>query len=565
MVFEFMEKRLGVFFLGLSVATLILLPSTSGLGLPVTISIGTLNSGGALECEIASEPSFSTILMKDQVVGNAYVWETPSEGVFHWRLIQTSPRTAVKSPIASGSFVALDSQKPGVENMSQVTWQSTSVADRYNIKITESTGKTKTLLTSSSSILIPRQATPQIIEIIPVGKSEPAWSCCFEPNLALGAQKESLDQASTKPLLIESTTPSPALAEYSKEHLVAEKSDPVNPEGYALAKKPTEKSILPEVQPGIITSRSREDLNIPETETSPVITSSSPPVTPEIIKNPARENLDTAPGLADQTPTKQTDSSSTPAATTREKPSDASKVENTDKKKRLFLFHGFAAYDKENIRAQKLEVDLIDEKNAPGFGVGLFTNPVKGLVITSVWDYHEHEASTEQKSIFEDHKIRFSKARYTWDGGLGWNLLSFFDLSSHMFNIKFMGAMTQFPALPLEYSATPDTLPVFRKVQKTLTGGAAEYVFMKPGAKGFAFSGEAGYLTASKNSGFLAFHRLLLEYYPMNYWALTLGGFSRFLSVKECHSDEIVCLTEGKVHTTISEIGAYLGTGVVIQ
>src|SRR5688500_11492657 len=47
-----------------------------------------LNDSERYILQVAREPGFGTFLLNRQVDGNGFTWDTPGEGVFHWRLIR---------------------------------------------------------------------------------------------------------------------------------------------------------------------------------------------------------------------------------------------------------------------------------------------------------------------------------------------------------------------------------------------------------------------------------------------------------------------------------------------
>lgn len=534
----------------------------NAFAIPISINIGPVQENTVIECEFSSDPSFSTVLAKEKVVGHTFHWNSPTEGVYHWRLTQNKLNTNVISPIASGSVVAIDSLPPNTEKeIVQITWQSTTGAAKFNIKITESTGRVKNLLTPSSLLMISRASVPQVIEIIPHGRSEETWSCCFEPNLTLIRKNDVPDRTALTSIMTGSVSPgltSPTSGTGVSSDTILVEKDP----GAPILDLNLKEQGPPESDP-----------NAPGTvDEKPTMTSVSPPLNLAEPKLQEKEDLkesttSTPPAAAPTQAAAPSSPAATPAPT--ETPTAATvptepQKSSDDIKRRKLLFQVFGTYESENYHAQKLEIDLSSEEGFGGFGASLFTNPIAGFIFESNWDYHEHKASMSQEKSFGAHKIEFRKARYTWDFSVGYDLLSFFNLPSHLLAVKAAGALTQFPTLPLMYMASQDNLPKFDKKNEFLYGGMAEYGFFLTGAKGFGIVAETGYFVSANDSD-LALNRAWIEYYLIKNLSLSLGGFSRTLSTKECHENSLTCLTEGKVHTTISEIGGYLGTGYVFQ
>lgn len=147
-----------------------LLTSYPAAAVPVSIAWDVpLSPDEIYLLEVASDAGFAKVLLTMRVRGNGYMWETPNEGVYHWRLTrgEALPKDAeMASNIASGSFVALD---PGVKRTQAVklSWDKVAGADRYKLYVMEGGSRERTMVTQAPFFILPKIEAPTTVEVVP--------------------------------------------------------------------------------------------------------------------------------------------------------------------------------------------------------------------------------------------------------------------------------------------------------------------------------------------------------------------------------------------------------------
>lgn len=525
--------------------------------LPATISVGTLKGNSRYEIEFSNDASFDKILSKSSIKGNSYTWEAPAEGAYHWRLVELEG--IVRTPSAKGSFVCLQA---GTDR-ARISWSRTGSESRYKIRMTTPTGKVTNIMASGYVFFTPRQSTPLVVEIIPDGPKQPEGGYYFQPALALNSATPESRTPVVVPVpksvepdgsLVETNATGPTLKEQKAAKKLGLSADNESaPQKTQLTAQPT--GDLVEINPG---SHTQEQKLPPSQE---------PPPTKEIPGGHTKEYGKT-PDMTikdDQNPAQPPPpQQAAPAAVQQEKkPAEPSPVA-VKEERRHYLVQLFGTYDQETIRSQKLEIDLNSKKGSAGIGGMVWVNPVAGLVLSGWGDFHQHSAKLRQEAVFGESQISFSKPRYTLEGALGWNLLSFFGVSNHVLELKAAGAFAEVPTLPLQFEGGPDVTPTFSNTQFPLVGGSVGYSFLS--GKVWGISAEASYFVSTNASkkGDMGVEKFWFEYSPVDYLSLSAGAFARTTAIKMCHSDQETCLVEGKVHTNTSEYGGLLGIGVVV-
>ena len=120
--------------------------------------------------------------------------------------------------------------------------------------------------------------------------------------------------------------------------------------------------------------------------------------------------------------------------------------------------------------------------------------------------------------------------------------------------------MVQLPMLPLEFSGGPGLTPNLERRRINLAGGAASYSFH---GNGWAVVAEGGMTLDEKKDGRMNYQRLTVEFYPSGRLSVDFGILSRFTQLQDCHNENVTCLVEGKVRTTLRELTAIVGIGSV--
>jgi hypothetical protein len=143
--------------------------------------------------EVASDPNFGTIALTTEVQGKAFSWETPGEGVFHWRLSRpgretgTEPAEKEGSTFVSGTFVAVDSTVTR-ERPPKLTWEAIEGADLYKLYVLDDRGQVRTMTTTATTFTLPASDQAQMIELVPYSGSKRAFRHYhYNPTLTFDA------------------------------------------------------------------------------------------------------------------------------------------------------------------------------------------------------------------------------------------------------------------------------------------------------------------------------------------------------------------------------------------
>lgn len=189
--------------------------ASQAAALPVRIAWQVpLNRSEAYTLEVASDPGFSTIVHASEVRGSeAYGWEAPGEGIYHWRLARPSQQGQGGDVITfvSGSFAAID-PKASRERQARLSWQPEEGADRYKLYVVDASGAARTMLSTAASFVVPKADQALMIEVVPYsGEQRLFRHYHFNPTLVL----DSGFPASPSPVAVGApaeVSPAPAVA-----------------------------------------------------------------------------------------------------------------------------------------------------------------------------------------------------------------------------------------------------------------------------------------------------------------------------------------------------------------
>ena len=145
--------------------------------------------GGGLTLEVAADKSFSEIVFTGPAEkSGVQVIDVPREGVYHWRFLRPSRRgdTAERSSHMSGSIAAFESAGVAGPAPARLTWQAAEGADRYKLIVISGGRKVRELTTMDLSYVVPREAEPSTIEVVPYWhQSRASRTFHFEPSLTI--------------------------------------------------------------------------------------------------------------------------------------------------------------------------------------------------------------------------------------------------------------------------------------------------------------------------------------------------------------------------------------------
>ena len=436
--------------------------SGAAWSLPVPIAWDVpLERGETYDLEIADSPGFSKTLLHAAVNGSGYTWEAPSEGVYHWRLMRSSIKSASAvdsevSALASGSFVIFD---PGVkrEQPARISWEPAAGADRYKVYVQEGPAKQR-IMTVTTPFLVPTKAdTAVMYEVVPFFKEvRTSRSYQLTPSLKLAT----------------GVPPPP-----------------------------------PPPPPPL-------------------------PVPPPVVK--------TTILIGEQ---------------------------DVQKRRRQLVFL-FGEGLSEDMKFQKLATQVESKTEQTGGGMGIWLNPVRGLVLSGLADYHEHQDDTEllpaNSSVSRTSGSGFSvdQSRFGADFSVGYNLLDFFDVERVLMTVSASVAVTQLPVVQRDYVLNAGASLPLNKDRFGLLGGSASLGYL---GNYFGVVVEGGALGENSRQGRYNFGRVWLEAYPMDGLAIELGAFGRQQEATVCASDPAQCLFYGQSRTEILETGVILGIGHVVR
>lgn len=147
--------------------------------------------------EISDDSRFGTSLLKTTVKELFLTWTAPKEGVFHWRLTPESRLQAAHgaevSSLASGSFVAVHGQAPGLQPLT-LQWTPDPDALAYFVVVTDAQGVSRRSVSFKPSFLLVRPASASFVEVLVRARGSnknrvPDAVHHFDPGLTIGGQR----------------------------------------------------------------------------------------------------------------------------------------------------------------------------------------------------------------------------------------------------------------------------------------------------------------------------------------------------------------------------------------
>lgn len=496
-VTKMLKKFKLLWFLGVS-----LLPVTKAAAVPVQVLWQVpLNPEERYVLQLSREPGFGQFLIDRQVDGNGFNWDTPGEGVFHWRLLRPGKTEKSKegSTFVSGSFVAVEAGKR--ERPARISWQAVQGAERYKLYLVDATGRVRTLVSSTTSVTMPPLKEAVMVEVVPQSGGQRMFrDYHFQPSLKFDGGKE------------------PASAEAH-----ANPASPVATPLPAASDNPT--------------------------TDSPVAAAAATPST-AVTEVPASQ--------AAATPSPESTTVATPATSETTLPAAPSEPA----RRRRHLVYGMVFYEQDDLEFSKLEVDLRSTEGVTGAGGGFWLNPISGVIVSGQGGYHDHKGVMEQAERFPNARILLDQSRYTATLDLGFNVLAPFEIETQVLSLALTAGATQLPTLPLRFSSDAGVLPSFETRAYNLIGGSLAYGWL---SDVLAVMLDGTSAQANEDATKLAQGRLMIDFYPSERFAILLGGYYRKVDTTRCDPDSAQCLAEGKVRTTVQETGAFVGLGAVFM
>jgi hypothetical protein len=498
-----------------------------GAAVAVPVSVAwqvPLNESERYILQVTREAGFGTFLLNRQVDGNGFTWDTPGEGVFHWRLTRPGKtgRGVEGSTFVSGSFVAVsggERKKPA-----RISWQPIAGADRYKLYLVDGEGRTRTMISSTTTFTLPALTNSVMVEVVPYSGSQRTFrDYHFQPSLKFDAG-DGLERApAATGAVVAATAVGGAAAATGGDAGVVKSPGAVGnfrgrPGSKPVASQPAEKA--------------QGAVPPPEPSAAP------PPAAGEAVQ-------------ASVTPQE------TPA------PAEAPPVADGEAgRRRRHLVYGMFFYEQDRLQLTKLDIDLESREGVFGAGAGFWLNPISGLIVSGQGGYHEHKGIVTQEERFPDEKILVEQARYTGTFDLGFNVLAPFDIDDHVLSLSITGGAMQLPALPVQLDTTTGEPPTFEKHAYNLIGGTVGYGWLSD-FMAVVLDGTAA--QAKEDDAKLTQGRLVFDFYPSEHFAILLGGFFRKAEITRCHADPALCLSEGKVRTETREAGGFVGLGGVFM
>ena len=147
---------------------------TLALAFPANIAWDVpLVAGESYQLEVARDSGFATPVATVRVRGNGFLWDAPSEGVYHWRIIQAPfrPPTSTQkvddaSTFVSGSFVIVDPAAQR-DKPARLTWEPVVGADRYKIYVMPAQGPDTTMVTTGTVLFVPKLTASAMLTVVP--------------------------------------------------------------------------------------------------------------------------------------------------------------------------------------------------------------------------------------------------------------------------------------------------------------------------------------------------------------------------------------------------------------
>lgn len=521
--------------------------------LPVAVAWQVpLNPAERYVLQVARKPGFGQLLLNQLVQGNGFTWDTPGEGVYHWRLLrpEKTGHGIEGSTFVSGSFVAVEGGKRDAP--ATISWQPVPGADRYKLYLVDQDGQTRTMISSTSVFTLPTLSRPVMIEVVPYSGAQRTFrDYHFQPSLKFDAGDGRIiaPTAIVRPAAVGTVartqggstdiagariSKSPgAVGRFGPEHTPTYAATPLAP---GLAAEEPNQAAVGKASGAMGTAPA----TAPRRSIKPVVAAGQ-----ATGSNPAAK-----PAAAVATPTDEaSEASAGPGA-------------SPGVRRRRHLVYGMFVYEEDALEFSKLELSMTSRQGFLGVGGGFWLNPISGLIVSGQGSYHEHRNVFVDDVRFPNEKILIEQARYTGTLDLGFNVLAPFGVERHILSLGVSGGATQLPALPVRYDITSGLSPEFERYAYNLIGAHASYGWLSD-RLGIVVDGTAA--RATEDEAQLAQGRLMLDIYPGNHFAIILGGFYRQVGITRCDPDAARCLVEGKVRTDARETGGFIGMGAVLM
>lgn len=520
--------------------------------LPVAVAWQVpLNPAERYVLQVARKPGFGQLLLNQLVQGNGFTWDTPGEGVYHWRLLrpEKTGQGIEGSTFVSGSFVAVEGGER--DTPATISWQPVPGADRYKLYLVDQDGRTRTMISSTSVFTLPTLARSVMIEVVPYSGAQRTFrDYHFQPSLRFdaGDGRKIAPTAIVRPAAVGTVARSQggssegagvkiskspgAVGRFGPEHTPTYAATPLAP-GLA-AEEPNAAAAASSKAPA---ARSPAASPIPRSTGTPPLGGARQAAVAKPSANPPVE-------------------SAIPA----DDASEASAAEGV--RRRRHLVYGMFVYQEDALQFSKLELSMTSRQGFLGVGGGFWLNPISGLIVSGQGSYHEHRNVFVDDVRFPNEKILIEQARYTGTLDLGFNVLAPFGVDQHILSLGLSAGATQLPALPVQFDISSGLSPEFERYAYNLIGAHASYGWLSD-RLGIVVDGTAA--QASEDEAQLAQGRLMLDIYPGNHFAIIFGGFYRQVGITRCDPDAARCLIEGKVRTDARETGGFIGMGAVLM
>lgn len=514
--------------------------------LPVSVAWQVpLNPSERYVLQVAREPGFAQLLLNQLVQGNGFTWDTPGEGVYHWRLLrpEKTGRGIEGSTFVSGSFVAVEGGER--ETPAIISWQPVPGADRYKLYLLDPQGRTRTMISSHNVFTLPTLAQPAMIEVVPFSGAQRTFrDYHFQPSLKFDAG----DGRKAAPTALLRPANAALLPRTSAESRDGAAPRIIKSPG-AVGRMDREQSLSYAATPLAPGVSGEEDRTLESGSGSNQEANSS--LTPDSV-DAAGADADRAAQPSAQRRLAGGNSETEPRASST----------GPGVRRRRHLVYGMFVYEEDALDFSKLEFGLTSSQGFLGVGGGFWLNPFSGLIVSGQGAYHEHRNVLIDEIRYPREKILIEQARYTGTLDLGFNLLAPFGVERHVLSLGISGGAVQLPALPVQFDFASGQIPEFERYAYNLLGGHASYGWLSDSVA-IMLDGTAA--RATEDEAQLAQGRLIIDIYPGNHLAILLGGFYRQVGITRCDPDAARCLVEGKVRTDARETGGFIGLGAVLM
>lgn len=224
----------------------------------------------------------------------------------------------------------------------------------------------------------------------------------------------------------------------------------------------------------------------------------------------------------------------------------------------------------ETLTLNKLDLSLSNTFKSGGGAISVWTSPVHGLVVTldgmgweTVGELERSPSQIAEGGVALNPSI--STTRFLGRVGIGYDVMSLWDITAASVSLGIVGASASYPMLPRIY-VTPQAEPYDDPELKD------EVVTMGGGSLGFFWSnqtvgilGDGFLLVDADRNHRISGQSLVTEFYPYKSLALQIGVWAQQGQWVLCDTDPTLCLSEGKVSTTSKVVGALVGGGLLLK